>query len=175
MDIINNTDNNTSVNSSSSGGKEAVFPKLGYRGYTTHRPFGGLRLPVPVQNLVMRDYASRNGLLFMLSINEFDFANCYVQLTKLIKQAPTIEGGLMCSVFMLPPDADTRWDIYREFIRHESSLHFVLESLVVANAQDIDGAEELIQMQQVLHDSPKDIPAELLPDLAGMEEFTFRY
>ena len=149
--------------------------KFGYRGYTTHRSFGGLRIPVQVQNLVMRDYAGRNSMIFMLSINEFDFSDCYVQLQKLVKQAPVIEGGMMCSVFMLPPDSDTRLDIYREFIRNESSLHFVLENVVVSNAQNIEEAEELIQMRQILNQSPREIPLELLPTLKGMEEFTFQY
>lgn len=154
---------------------ESNSSKFGYRGYTTHRSFGGLRIPVQVQNLVMRDYAGRNDMTFMLSINEFDFHDCYVQLKKLVKQATSLEGGMMCSLFMLPPDSDTRLDIYRDFIRNESSLHFVLENVVVSNAQDIEDAEEIIHMRQILDQSPKEFPLELVPALKGMEEFTFQY
>ena len=35
--------------------------RMGVRGYVTNDEFGGLRIPVPVQNLVLRDYAARNG------------------------------------------------------------------------------------------------------------------
>ena len=39
----------------------------GYRGYIGSRPVRGERTPQQVQNLVIRDYAQRNGIAFKLS------------------------------------------------------------------------------------------------------------
>ena len=54
----------------------------GFRGYCVHQPFNGLRVPVPLQNTLLRDFLARKGLMFKLSVNELDFPGCHVQLPR---------------------------------------------------------------------------------------------
>ena len=72
----------------------------GFRGYCVHQPFNGLRMPVPAQNILLRDYAGRHGLMFKLSVNELDFPNCDVQLFGLLAANLGGDPG-----FSVPPAA----------------------------------------------------------------------
>ena len=68
--------------------------RVGYRGYVTSRPFGGLHIPVPVQALVLRDYCARNGYLYKLHANENVFPNSYMVLEGMIHELDRYEGLL---------------------------------------------------------------------------------
>ena len=124
--------------------------KQGYRGYCTHNEFGGKRIPVPVQNLVMRDYATKNGLLFKLSVNEFFFPDCFLQLGGLLGQLNLLEGVLITSVTMLPGDPSKRYQIYDSFFKNHAELHCVLENVVIAAPGHVTQAEEILQINTVL-------------------------
>ena len=81
--------------------------RVGYRGYVTSRPFGGLHIPVPVQALVLRDYCARNGYLYKLHANENVFPNSYMVLEGMINELDRYEGLLATSMFMMPKRART--------------------------------------------------------------------
>ncbi|MDP3723053.1 MAG: hypothetical protein Q8R91_06110 [Candidatus Omnitrophota bacterium] len=132
----------------------------GFRGYCTNAEFGGHRIPVPVQNLVLRDYVQRRNLLFRLSINELQFPNCYLQLLGLLPQLPALEGVIMCSLFMLPKDPEVRRTIYREFLKHGTSLHFVMENIVLQTADDVAGVEEIRAIRDALPACPSAVPVD---------------
>ena len=66
--------------------------RIGYRGYVTSRPFGGLHIPVPVQALVLRDYCARNNYLYKLHANENVFPNSYMVLEGMINELDRYEG-----------------------------------------------------------------------------------
>lgn len=138
--------------------------RQGFRGYCTNAEFGGHRIPVPVQNLMLRDYVQRRNLLFRLSINEMQFPNCYLQLLGLLPQLPMLEGVIMCSLFMLPKDPEIRHMIYREFLRQGASLHFVMENVVIQTAGDLEGVEEILAIRDTLPACPRSIPAELVTE-----------
>ncbi len=146
--------------------------RMGLRGYVTHHEFAGMRIPAPVQNLVLRDYAARNKLVFELSIGEYFFPNCHVQLDGILRNLDNFIGVVMCSLFMLPKNAEHRHRVYQEFIRHDAALHLVFESLVIRGEADIDRAEDIIRFQSVLSQCPTMIPRELLPPLEPIDTFT---
>ena len=54
--------------------------RFGYRGYIASRPVRGLAQPQHVQNLVVRDYASRAKLPYLLSATEYAMPGCYMVL-----------------------------------------------------------------------------------------------
>lgn len=136
----------------------ALSIREGFRGYCTNAEFGGHRIPVPVQNLVLRDYAQRRNMLFKLSVNELQFPNCYLQLMGLLTQLPTLEGVLMCSLFMLPKDPGMRQTLYRGFLAQGASLHCVMENLVIRTDEDVEHAEEILGVRAALPACPRAIP-----------------
>ena len=62
----------------------------------------GDRIPQQVQNLVIRNYADRNRLTYLLSATEYAMPNCYMMLEKVIKELSGLEGVICYSLFMLP-------------------------------------------------------------------------
>jgi sporadic carbohydrate cluster protein (TIGR04323 family) len=138
----------------------------------THHEFGGMRIPVTVQNLVLRDYAARMNKVFKLSFNEYAFKNCFVQLSGLLQTLPSLEGIVMCSLFMLPNEKDKRLEVYRAVINNNAALHLIFESLIITSWQDAERAEELFLLDQAIRKAPKELPRELLPDLKGADFFS---
>lgn len=146
--------------------------KSGFKGYCTHQPFGGMRIPVPGQNAVMRDYARRQGLEFKLSVNELNFPYCYLMLDVLLDQMTDLEGFIITSLFMLPNSKSARRDIFQSILDHDCSLHIVFENLVVSDGTSWAAAEDIILVAHTAKSCPKNIPANLLPLIPGFRSFT---
>ena len=73
-------------------------------------------MPVSAQNILYRDYANKHDLHFMISVNELFFPGCFLNLWGLVDEIDQLEGVLMCSIFMLPPNADARKLIYQRLL-----------------------------------------------------------
>ncbi len=146
--------------------------RAGLQGYVTHQSCKGIRLPATVQNLVMRDYITRRGAQLRLSVGEYLFENCFIQLYSMLRKLDEIEGIVMCSLFMLPADpAKRRW-IYDRFLESGAALHFVFEGLVVEDEDGVRQVEELLQMNAALDAAPTTIDPALLPPIDGVDSFT---
>lgn len=139
--------------------------RQGYRGYVTSREFGGARIPVPVQSLVLRDYCARKGLLYKLHLNENMFPNSYLVLEGLVRDLSEFEGVLMCSMFMLPQRAERRAAVYRRIFEQGAELHLVLEDILLRKFADTTAVERVLSAALLLPQCPTRIPEELIgPD-----------
>ena len=136
--------------------------RKGYRGYVTSREFGGLRIPVPVQSLVLRDYCARKGLLYKLHVNENMFPHSYMVLEGLVQDLSGLQGILMCSMYMLPQRATRRRELYRRILDQGADVHFVLEDVAIRNVADIEPVEDILAAFNWLPSSPTRIPDELI-------------
>jgi sporadic carbohydrate cluster protein (TIGR04323 family) len=136
--------------------------RQGYRGYVTSREFGGLRIPVPVQSLVLRDYCARKKLLYKLHVNENMFPHSYLVLEGLVQDLSGLEGILMCSMYMLPRRASRRRELYRRILEQGADLHFVLEDVAIRKPADIEPVEDILAAVNWLPQSPTRIPDELI-------------
>jgi sporadic carbohydrate cluster protein (TIGR04323 family) len=132
--------------------------RIGYRGYVTSRPFGGLYIPVPVQALVLRDYCARNGYFYKLHAAENVFPNSYMVLEGMINELNRYEGLLATSMFMMPKLAERRCKVYAAILKQGASLHFVLEDVVIRKSVDIDAIEEILSIHNLLPNAPRQIP-----------------
>ena len=137
-------------------------PREGYRGYVTSREFGGLRIPVPVQSLVLRDYCARKKLIYKLHLNENMFPHSYMVLEGLVRDLGAVEGVLMCSMYMLPQRAERRARIYAKILEQGADLHFVMEDVVVRRMEDTAAVEEVLSAVGWLAHCPTRIPDELI-------------
>ncbi len=131
--------------------------KHGFRGYITSRPLMGDRIPQQVQNLVIRDYADRNRLTYLLSATEYAMPNCFMMLEKMIRELSGLEGVICYSLFMLPSNADMRRRIYNSFILANTEIHFALEQFKAESQEQIQDIEIIWRMQRALHYCPKEI------------------
>ncbi len=130
----------------------------GYRGYIASRPILGERTPQHVQNLVVRNYAQRRGLTFLLSATEWVMDECHMILGQVLDELDTIDGVIAYSMFMLPTDAERRAPIWRRVLGAGRSFHAALEGIAVADQAGVDRIEDLWLARTVLAHCPSAIP-----------------
>ena len=132
--------------------------RAGYRGYVTSRAFGGCSMPVPVQNLVMRDYCQRKGLLFKLPLSENMFPHSYMVLESILRNLAGVQGVVACSYFMLPMRPARRAHLYELLFRAGAEFHFAMEEVVIARPEDTEAIEEILAIHRTLQHCPTTIP-----------------
>ncbi|MEK0193852.1 MAG: sporadic carbohydrate cluster protein, TIGR04323 family [Oscillatoriales cyanobacterium] len=128
--------------------------KSGYRGYITSRPVRGVSYPHRVQNLVVRDYATRHNLDYKLSATEYAMPGCYMMLYDVLAELPQLEGLILFSLFMLPHKTKSRLEIYDRILGAGCELHAGLEEMVLQDRSDIDDFETMMQVVLTLPNTP---------------------
>lgn len=136
---------------SSNSGKEI-------KGYVTVRSFGSMTVPVPVQNLVLRNFAATQNARFLLSTNEHKFENCYMQLFTAVEEVKKSGHIAMCSSSMLPQTQDVFDEIVSKVIEKEITLHFVFENSHAASKQDFVDLLESRDLGSLIDTSRIQIP-----------------
>ena len=132
--------------------------RLGYRGYVSSRPFGGYCIPVPIQSLVLRDYCQRNGLVYVLPVNENIFPHSYLILEGMIRDLSAYQGIAMCSIHMLPHRAERRRQIFDTVLSQGSDLRFCTEEIIVSDEAGVARLEELFALLDLAQTAPTRIP-----------------
>ncbi len=115
----------------------------GFRGYIASRRVRGEAMPQHVQNLVIRDYAARREMQFLLSATEYAMPGCYMILEALLDEIDRLEGVICFSLFMLPPDAPARGRIYERVLGGGASLHGALENMAIESEADARALEDI--------------------------------
>ena len=118
--------------------------RSGHRGYIGARPLNGSRTPQHVQNIVIRDYAWRKNLQFLLSAVEHIMPGSYMILEDLLDELPRLNGLICYSIFMLPPDERRRREIYDRVLREGCDLHAAVEEIAIASKDDIGAVEDIL-------------------------------
>lgn len=127
----------------------------GHRGYVASRPVFGNRAPQHVQNLVIRDYAARNGLLYRLSATEYAMPGCYMMLRQVLDELPVLRGMIAYTLFMLPQRKAERLEIYRRALAAGADIHFAVEGLRLAGEADIRRMEDIWGIQAITFSQSK--------------------
>lgn len=124
----------------------------GHRGYIASREVRGQLWPQHVQNLVVRDYAQRNGLDYLLSATEYAMQGCYMNLNAVLEELPRIEGVILFSVFMLPESRERRMALYERVFDAGADLHGALESMAIRTLEDVARLEDILAVQRFAAD-----------------------
>ena len=117
---------------------------FGYRGYIASRPVRGHSTPQHIQNLVIRDYAERNGLEFKLSATEYAMPSCDMILRAVLDELSTLEGLILFSMFQLPQNISQRISVYKSVLDSDCAMHAATESLALLSSEDISRWEDII-------------------------------
>jgi sporadic carbohydrate cluster protein (TIGR04323 family) len=126
----------------------------GYRGYIGSRPVRGSAIPQRVQNLVVRDYAQRRNLRYLLAATEYAMPGAYMMLEDTLAELDRLDGIVMYSLFLLPRDAAHRQRVYDRVIATGASLHAALEDMVVRTPADIRAFEDVTSVAHALPATP---------------------
>ena len=118
--------------------------RSGHRGYIGARPLNGSRTPQHIQNIVIRDYARRKNLNYLLSATEHIMPGSYMILEDLLDELLRLSGIICYSIFMLPEDERRRRAIYERVLRDGCELHAAVEEIAVASKDDIRVVEDIL-------------------------------
>ncbi len=118
--------------------------RIGHRGYIGARPVNGSRTPQHVQNIVIRDYARRKNLHYLLSATEHIMPGSYMVLEDVLDELPRLRGLICYSIFMLPPEENRRLAIYDRVLREGCDLHAAVEEIALSSRTDIQAIEDIL-------------------------------
>ena len=121
----------------------------GYRGYVFSRPVDAHRVPQHIQNLVIRDYAQRRKLHYLLSATEYAMADCYLVLEQVLADLEAVDGVILYTMFMLPQAAADRARIYRKVLEAGCRLHSAVEGFALTDEGDIERWENVLQTAEI--------------------------
>ena len=124
--------------------------KLGYRGYIASRAINGDRVPHHVQNIVIRDYAIRHNLQYLLSATEMSPDSCFIVLNDVLSNLDMIGGVIMYSLFMLPKNFGARNRIYDILLQNKKTLHAAVENIALTTQDVIQRMEEIFLLSGLL-------------------------
>jgi len=118
--------------------------KKGWRGYIFSREINGQMIPQRVQNLVLRSYAQKNGLLYLLSATEYHMHGSFMMLESLYEALPGLEGLLFYSLSMLPEKREDRLRLYQKARKAGCGIRFALEELSLTTPEDASLVEDVL-------------------------------
>lgn len=123
--------------------------KKGWRGYIFSREIGGQMIPQRLQNLVLRVYAEKNGLQYLLSATEYHIPGSFMMLESLFPELPKLEGLLFYSLNMLPEDRPKRLNLYEKVLKARCGLRFALEEFSIGKQSDIALLEDVFAARRL--------------------------
>jgi sporadic carbohydrate cluster protein (TIGR04323 family) len=126
--------------------------KKGYRGYVFSRSIDNHRVPQHIQNLVIRDYAGRRKLHYLLSATEYAMPGSYLILEQVLADLEALDGVILYSMFMLPPAPQERSRIYGELLKSGCRLHAAVEGFVLEDEADIERWENVLRTADICRD-----------------------
>lgn len=118
--------------------------RKGWRGYVFSREINGQLIPQRVQNLVMRTYAEKAGIQYLLSAVEYHIPSSFMMLESLYGELSGLEGLLFYSMHQLPETAAARRKLYATLRKAGCGLRFALEELRIENAGDAGIVEDAL-------------------------------
>ena len=121
----------------------------GYRGYVFSRAVDSHRVPQHIQNLVIRDYAARRRLHYLLSATEYAMPGCYMVLEQVLADLPAVDGVILYTMFMLPAVPEQRDAVYRRLLTAGCSLHAAVEGFVLQSETDVERWENVLRTADI--------------------------
>ena len=121
-----------------------------FRGYIFSRPFMEERVPQHVQNIVIRDYCSKQGIQYLLSATEYAMENSALTLRQLVKDLPSIDGIVAYSIFQMPEDDNERQSIFNSVLSLKKEIHFAVEGLSLYDIETYNHIENIWKVKKTL-------------------------
>ncbi len=123
------------------------------RGYNFSRPFMGERVPQHVQNIVIKDFCTKNNLNFLLSATEYSMNNSSYILSELINDLDNMHGIVAYSIFQLPEENKKRKEFLRKILKKKKIIFFACENLKVANNIEMKAIDTLWKIRKTMQKS----------------------
>ena len=123
------------------------------RGYNFSRPFMGERAPQHVQNIVIKDFCTKNNLNFLLSATEYSMNDSSYILSELINDLDNLHGIVAYSIFQLPEDNKKRKEFLRKILKKKKNIFFACENLKVTNNIEMKAIDTIWKIRKTMQKS----------------------
>lgn len=130
-------------------------PLINLKGYTTPREFSGFQIPVPLQSATIRRYCEERGLVFNHHVSENVTENSYLVLERLVSDSDKFQALGMCSIGMLPSDSSHRSSILDRCLANGTTIHFILEQIVLSPTIERNAFDELLTLTMMLRNETR--------------------
>ena len=110
----------------------------------------GERAPQHVQNIVIRDFCSKNSLHYLLSASEYKMKNSFLILKGIVSNMKDIDGIAAYSIFQLPSNNDHRNKILNKIIKKKKIIFFAVEQMKVSNKKEISRISSIWKIKKTL-------------------------
>lgn len=131
---------------------EQIKPKMKCRGYISSRKTAGNFIPQRVQNLVIRDYAEKHQLKFLLSATEYAFDDFFHVFNGIYDEIESIDGVIFYSLDMLPRDYSSQKSLLTPLLDKNKKIFFSLENIKLTNSKDLYILKEISMIKHILRD-----------------------
>ena len=131
--------------------------KKGWRGYVFSRAINGSMIPQRVQNLVLRTYAEKKKILYLLSATEYHMPGSFMMLESQYPDLKGLEGLLFYSLNMLPEDKARRRRFFDALLKTRCGVRFALEEIHVFDEKGVAALEDLLACRRLSAASPTEI------------------
>ena len=130
----------------------------GWRGYVSSRALNGNMVPQRVQNLVIRNYAARHQLLYLLSATEYSMGGCTMVLRSVLQNLTELAGLIFYSTHQLPPSRSSRELLFSQILSAGCGLHFALEEIVVECDADVLLLQDIFMVRDLAVKDADELP-----------------
>jgi sporadic carbohydrate cluster protein (TIGR04323 family) len=113
-----------------------------FAGYIVLKNINGILYPSYIQNRMNTEFIEKHlkGKIYM-SQNENMYSKNSIVLNSLITENNKIDGIVMISVFHLPKNKKERLKIYKNLLKNNKSIFFILENISFLRKDDIEKIE----------------------------------
>tara|TARA_X000000950_G_scaffold244104_1_gene299978 strand:+ start:442 stop:864 length:423 start_codon:yes stop_codon:yes gene_type:complete len=119
----------------------------GFRGYIFSRSINNNFIPQRVQNLVIKDFASRKKLFFKLSSTEYIMENCFHMLKALVKEIKLLNGIIFYSIEMLPKKKNLRDSYIKKILKEKKTIYFALEEIKISSLKEYKKLDTILKIK----------------------------
>ena len=120
------------------------------KGYNFSRNFMGERVPQHVQNIIIKDFCSKNFLNLQLSSTEYVMKNSFLILNELIENISNFHGIVAYSLFLMPVDDIERIKLFKKIIRKKKIIYFAVENMKLENHIDLQKIDNIWKIKKSL-------------------------
>ena len=124
------------------------FKNKNFRGYITSKKICGYLIPQKLQNLAIREYASKNQIIFKLSGTEWKIPKSFLMINSISSDLKKIDGILFFSFFQIFEDISFFEKTMKKFLKKKKIIIFVLEDIILANLENLNS---LIKQIKIYH------------------------
>ena len=127
------------------------------KGYVSSRNFMGERAPQHIQNIIIRDYCTKNNYKYVLSATEYAFEESFFMLNNVLEEINKYDGIVAYSLFQLPSDIYDRNKIFKKILSKNKQIHFANESMSILKLDDALLINDIWEVKKYIKFSPQSI------------------